>query len=971
MAFIKDYTQRKVSISMAFVLVAVFGLISMLELPVELFPPIDQPVFQVKVNYEVNNYKIVEQSITKRVERQLSSLDGVIFTESLSFPNYSTITVYLDWKKDITSVLLEAREKLDQLNLPPDATRPLLEKNDPSRFPVFSYVIKGKSVEILSQLVEDHLSRVFDQIDGIAEAQFIGTRERRIILVPKDDKLKEYGLTYNDISSKLSTIPQTSSGAVIRDGFREWSLRINDFINSIDDLNDIKLIKQDNRYVLLKDVCDIRFDYERSNQFVINGDQEGVLVHLIKESKANLLESADNVYEQIKKLENYYGDLKFVPVFDGAKSIKSAIYQLVIALLIGGILSFAVLIFFFKNLRVPLYLAVVIPTSILGTFIGMWFFDVSFNLISLGGLGLGIGMLIDNGIIIMEYVKQRAHKGMNEAVHDSIKVLWLPMLTSTLTSLSVFLPLLTVGGMSSVLFQQQAITISLSLGWAYITAITLLPLIILVFPPDFSKREEHKNKNWTLLSLRHPKITWAVLIGLIIVLPLCLYFMEKRLLPEGKSSKIVASYQVNPLTTKDDILKKAHELNELLLSKNFSPVIYLTDEKEFSAERWLTIEVPIENESDKDMIQYEVTSRLAGNWEVKYEKALLRQIVDERQDYYSINIRVTSPADKNRLDELVDPYKDQIEVIGNSDRLYVVLELDREKLMQYNLNVNNFVTYIQTKLYGQENGEMKSFNRTDKIVMTGNFDERTNLDDFLNSDYYFNNRFYKINQFLSWRIEDQPLWSFAVNQTETVMLRKSVYDKDSSEYMSNLKDKISAAGFNMNDDITAFRISETNTQLGLSLVFSLILILFILAVQFESMKHPLMVVAIVPISFGGAFLSLWILGETINVIALTGLVILMGIVINDTILKIDAIRRYRFEGNSLLKAILKGSHSRLKAIILTTLSTIVGSIPLLFGSEGVELRQPIAIVLVAGMAFSTYLTIQTIPLLYYTFIKNE
>ena len=492
MAIIKDFTKRTVSISMAFILVVVFGLISLFELPVELFPPIDQPIFQVKVDYEVNNYKIVEQSISKPIERQLTALDGVLFTESMSFPNYSLTTVYLDWQKDITGVLLQARETLDQMRLPNNAERPLLIKNDPARFPVFSYVIKGKSVEVLSRLVENHLARSFDQIEGIAEAQFIGTRERRVIIVPNDDKLKETGISYNDLVNQLNTLPGTQGGGIIRDGFREWTLRINDFIQSDNDIKNVKLFKNAGRYIYLKDLCDIRYDYEVENQFVINGNEEGVLVHLIKESNANLVESADAVYEEIDKLRNYYPDLEFVPVFDGAKAINSAIFQLVSALLIGGILSFLVLIFFFKSLRIPMYLAIIIPVSTLGTFIGCWIFDVSFNLISLGGLGLGIGMLIDNGIIILEYVKQRAEKGIHAAVHESVKILWVPMLTSTLTSLSVFIPLLTVGGMSSVLFKQQAITISLSLGWAYICSITLLPLLIISFPPLFEKKENLK-----------------------------------------------------------------------------------------------------------------------------------------------------------------------------------------------------------------------------------------------------------------------------------------------------------------------------------------------------------------------------------------------------------------------------------------------------------------------------------------------
>ena len=241
----------------------------------------------------------------------------------------------------------------------------------------------------------------------------------------------------------------------------------------------------------------------------------------------------------------------------------------------------------------------------------------------------------------------------------------------------------------------------------------------------------------------------------------------------------------------------------------------------------------------------------------------------------------------------------------------------------------------------------------------------------LNSKYFQGNRFYKASEFLSWKIEEQAEWSVSVNQSEIMMVRKSIYDDESSEFMENLSAEIERAGFSLTNDITAFRIEQTNTQLGLSLVFSLILILFILAVQFETIRHPLLIVSIVPMSFSGAFVALWITGESVNMIALTGLVILMGIVINDTILKVDAIRSQRLSGYALLRSVLKGSHSRLRAILLTTFSTIVASIPLLFGSEGIELRRPLAIVLIAGMAFSTYLTIQLVPLLYLKFIKKE
>ena len=956
---------------MAFVLVTIFGFIALYELPVELFPPMDQPVFQVRTDYKVNNYKIIEQNVSKRIERQLSSIDGVIFTESVSFPNYSLVTVYLDWQTDVTSVLLDAREKLDQTLLPIDADRPLLEKVDPSRFPVFSYLIKGRPVETLSKLVENHLGRVFDQVDGIAEAQFIGTRERRVIVRPKEDVLRSYNLSLMDIQEKLNAIPQTSSGAVIRDGFREWSLRINDFISNVNQITDIKIKKVGSRYVTIGDVATIHFDYERANEFVVSGHEQGILVHLIKESKANLISSADNVYEQIKKLEAFYPDLTFTPIFDGANEIKSAIQQLVLALAVGGMLSFVILIFSFKSFRVPLYLAIIIPVSILGTFIGCWFFNVSFNLISLGGLGLGIGMLIDNGIIITEHVKQRIGLGIQNAVSESIRTLWLPMLTSTLTSLSVFLPLLTVGGMSAVLFKQQAITISLSLGWAYIVAITLLPLLIILFPPEFKETNSFKNRNWTLQGLRRPQMSLTLLIFSVIALPLSVYFMNKRLLPDGKSNKLLAAYSLDQFKTSDQVITHSEEINKRLQEEGFNPIIYVTEEKEFSADRWLNVEIPIASSEEKEHTETLLKSILEGPWEIRYEKALLRQIVDERQDYHNINVLTRTQQKKNELTQFLKPYQNEIEIIGNSSRLYLILDLDREKLMTHNLNINRFVSFLETQLSGDDVGEIKSFNRTDKIILSGNYDERREFSSLLKSKYFQNGIFYKTSDFVSWRIEEQSEWTLAVNQSEVMMIRKSIYDDHADEFMEELKEKLGAEGFVFTNDITSFRISETNNQLAISLIFSLILILFILAVQFETLRHPILIVSIVPLSFSGAFLALWLLGESVNVIALTGLVILMGIVINDTILKIDAIRSQRKKGYHLLRSILKGSHSRLRAIILTTLSTVVASVPLLFGAEGIELRKPLAIVLIAGMLFSTYLTIQLVPVLYYRFIKND
>jgi hydrophobic/amphiphilic exporter-1 (mainly G- bacteria), HAE1 family len=972
MAIIKDFSKRKVSISMAFTLVAIFGLIAITELPIELFPPIEQPVFQVKVEYEVNNYKLVEQSVTKRVERQVSSLDGVLFTEAMSYPNYSLVNVYLDWQKDISSVLLQARERLDQLRLPLESTRPLIIKKDPSRFPAFSYVIKGKPVESLSEIVETHLSRLFDQIDGVAEAEFIGTRERRIVLKPIDSKLKEYNISYAEIIQQIQSLPQTSSGAIIKDGFREWSLRINDFLRDINDLDGIILFQRDNRNIYLSELCEARIDFVRENQFLLSGSEQGILVHLIKESRANLVESADNVYQQIEKLKEYYPDLEFIKVFDGSQEIKKAIYQLIFALIIGGIFSFLILIFFFKTIRIPLYLAIVIPVSILGTFIGCWFLNVSINLISLGGLGLGIGMLIDNGIIIIEYVKQRSSMGIKKAVHESIKILWVPMLTSTLTSLSVFLPLLTIGGMSSVLFKQQAITISLSLAWAYITAITLLPLIIIVFPPDFSSIRKLKNKNWTLMALRHPKVATMFIIAFLISLPLTVYLIDKRLLPDGKSSKMVAALPIDQLKSKDNLLTTAIEINETLLEKSYKPIIYIDDEREFSSERWLTVEVPIESDDDfKAINKILVDTEFKDQWEFKYEKALIRQIVDERQDYATLNVLIKSENDKKRLLKTLDEYKSNIEIIGANNRLFLVLDLKREKLMNYNIPVNGFIQFIQSKLYGTDLGEIKTINRTDRILFTANPDQRIQLSSFLNSSYLFNKRFYRIKEFVDWKIEEEPLWAMNVNQNMTVMIRKSSYDENAKEIMGEIEEKLKSARFILTDDIISYRIKQTNEQLGISLLFSFILILFILAVQFESLRHPLLIVSIVPLSFTGAFIFLYLFNESINVISLTGMIILMGIVINDTILKIDAIQKYRMQGMSLLKSVLKGSHTRLNAIILTTLSTVVASIPLLFGSEGLELRRPIAIVLIAGMMISTYITIQIIPMLYLKFIPNE
>lgn len=1030
--------KRPIAVSMVFLALALLGFLSWQRLPLELMPSLNYPQLTIVTDCENVAPLEMESLVTKTLESALSTVSRVRQINSLSREGVSLITLDFDWGTNMNYASLDVREKLDQVRdlLPKEATTPMIIRYDPASLPVMTLAVKGTGLtfEDLQELVSGVIKRELERMPGVASARLSGAREREIRVVVDPGRLVAQKLSISSLKEALKEANLNFPGGKIVQHNQELRLRVLGEFGQLTDLGKVGLTRRstgagtqaqvrpssqsssDNIPAFIREVAEIQDTFKEDQSVARLNGQPSLILAIFKMADANTVQVVEKVKERVAGLNReYQGRLQIQVAQDQGRFIQQAIFQLEEAALIGGLLSFGVLFGFLASLPSAMIIMTAIPISILATFSLMYLAGISLNMMSLGGLALGVGMLVDNGVVVLENIKRHQEAGevtSETAIVRGTDEVKMAVTASTLAHIVVFVPVIFVKGIAGQFLYQVGLTISFSLLISLGVALILNPMLVSLGRPWAARPlaapgrlvswglavKEGMDKVYTRLlkgALQHPRpvlATACLLTGLGVVI---LMLIGRELLPSLDQREFLLRVSTPPNTTFEATSQRLQTIEDLLLGYSgvqtviaqlgFNPKEQYEKVLEEKEPRVGTIMVTL-----KPRGEFSKTAAAA----VDELRPRLDKIPDAKIEYIFPQSLGQWLGQKPQLPELLILQGPELEVLEKLSQealarikpvpglkdLDISLKresqesrvvLDRERAASFGLSVKEIGETLKASIQGEVPTQFRQGDKDIDIRVQLTRARQQTLPELAKLYIYSKQLKTEIPLQAVARIESGPglMEIHRRDQERLVALQGNVAGRslgDCHEDIARaLKSFTLPSGYTLIQSGEAVEMGRSFTTLFWALLLSVLLVYMILAGQFESLLNPLIILFAVPFSLVGIALALGLTGWGISLGVYFGAIMLGGIVVNNSILLIDYTNTLRHRGYELMEAVILGSRARLRPIVMTTLTTSLGLLPLVLSrGEGAELRVPLALTVLGGLIASTFLTLILVPLLY-------
>ena len=1147
--------KRPVTITMCVSALVVLGVYSYLRLGRDLLPNIAYPSLTIQTKYEGAAPQEVEEFITEKLEASLATVKGKRRLSSISREGMSLITIEFEWGHDMQIATLHVREKLDiaryQVGYPQDAERPNILRWDPSAKPILGLAITGEvPILDLKEGVREIIKPRLEQVEGIAFAQISGDIERVIDVEVDRDKLALFNIDLTTISTAVSNANHNVAGGTIKKGRYRYSLRTLGEFNSVEEINSVVVARRNGADIRVSDLATVRdTTKDRESMATVNGSEAiGLLVY--KEAGANTIEATKLAKSLIQELNAEEGDYNITIAFEEAKFISQALNNVWVSVIFGGIFAFLVLVLFLADLKSPIFIFISIPIAIISTLILMERSGLSLNIMSLGGLALGVGMLVDNSIVVLENIYRYREKGLKplEAAYKGAREVAMPVAASTFTTITVFFPIIYLKGVAGALFGEQALTVTFSLLSSLIVSITVLPLLtatatILEGRDSFPARLTPMPKMESETYPRTPLFWkwWEFLIAALVVFSVAGYFKYEwsvslkllafvAFLPVGlfilkwvatlgiawvaqlliflvglvaKGIQLVLDYALIPaFNFFYNLFEKVYHavlhwcLDRKLITITFAILLmvftYMTGSQlkselmprsatgQFSIEAKLLPGTALEVTGEV-IEEFERMLLADGAVDVVFsqigasEANLAQLLKDSGTNTALISVKLKedniSLDEVYRLSELVrlraaevpgmevtfteseSSFEDLLASEGGSglvvqigsekfDDLFdandqilaalrsvdgledvrstltrdypqIEVNLKRDNIDRYGFGIAQVGQFLSGGMRGELATEYKEFDRNIDVRVRFSEADRENFDRVLTTIIRSpeGGTAVPLGDLIDAQLVKGAKEIRRVNQKRVAQISASLAGRKISEVIPDVQAAL--AKVDLARSVSKPRIAgeqegiqKSFNQLGLAFLLSSLLVYMIMAGQFESLRFPFVVIFTVPMGMVGTVFMLYTFDQSINIMSLIGLVVLSGIVVNDAIVKVDFINQARAGGMAIREAVLEASRVRLRPILMTTATTVLGLIPMAFGivpdlmatapvqaitgpidafmiqynlvpfselfsARGAEIQKPLALVIIGGLSMATMLTLILIPILYELFAGKD
>lgn len=1003
---LKHIIDRPIAVTMGLIALVILGLVSLKLLPVSLIPDVDIPFITVQVSDASLSARELDESVVNPLREQLIQVGGLQDIVCESRDGSGTLRLSFNHGADIDYLFIEVNEKIDRAMASlPNINRPRVLKADSSDIPAFFINVSvrdGSSLTQLSIFCKDVISKRLEQLPEVAMVDQSGAQGEEILIVPDEGKLSQAGLSYSAFEAAVSSANIHLGSLSIRDGEYRYNVKFDARVGTVEELASIWL-KCNGRLFQIKDLANISLTPAKCTGLVRSDGKEAVSLAVIKQRDARMSKLKNAVNTLLENFSDDYPQLSFTVTRDQTELLEYSIHNLIRSIILGVIISCLVIFLFMQDFRSPALASLTIPSALMLSMLVFYICGLSLNIISLSGLLVGVGMMVDNTIILIDNITGRWQRGepLREAVLGGTRDVAAPMLSSVLTTCAVFVPLVFVSGMAGALFRDEAIAVSVVLGTSYLVTITVIPVFYwwwykeqpafkahpllkkLSFDETLCRRDHRRMKWW----LRHRTLAWGI-VGLAAMgMVVCFSFMPKERLPRMTQTENILHLDWGDRLSVEENAQRCIILEEMIKPYVLQTTALIGIQQfvlEHSAEQGISelqLYFRCPNMSALDNARSVLESYLSENaagasWRFETSGNLFDMVFADTEAPLVARLRPIrrsgiSLGTLRRTLESLQEALPGISIPPVSTKANVLFVADGEKMALYGVSYDALTSVLRNSLNQNRLFTIVQGTRTLPVIIGS---DRENLSALLSKSFVEKdgNRIPVADLMLQSYVEDlKAIVSGAEGNYYPVPLQ--VLWQDVPGTMDTVDKAVRDVGeFEVSFSGSWFSNRRMTEEMLLVLAVALALLYLILAAQFESLLQPILILLEIVIDIFCALVVLWFLGESINLMSLIGLVVITGIVINDSILKIDTINKLRRGGMPLREAVLTASSRRMKAIIMTSLTTILAVSPFLMrGSIGADLQYPMSLVIIAGMTMGTLVSLFIVPALYYSIYARK
>jgi hydrophobic/amphiphilic exporter-1 (mainly G- bacteria), HAE1 family len=1005
--------------------ILLLGFISFGKLGTDLFPNLNNPKIYVELKAGEKPPEEIEKKYVDQIESLAMRQSDVVQVSSVSQAGTATITVEYEWNKDMDEAFLDLQKELNSFSQNSDIEDFTISQYDPNASPVMIVGLKNDRISDMDELrkvAENYIRNELVRIEGVADVKLVGKEESEVLIETNKYLLESFGLTSDGIAAQINNYNRNVSGGSIVDMGTKYVVK---GVSVLEDLNDLQNIivgfKQSSSSattasvasasasaservpVYLRDVANVRFaNKDPENIVTINGER-CIGLSIYKEPKFNTVDAVKSLDEAFVTLGNALPGYEFIKVLDQGTYIQGAIGEVKNTLIIGILLAVIILYVFLRRIGTTLVISIAIPISIIATFNLMFFNHLTLNIMTLGGLALGAGMLVDNAIVVLENITRLREEGvpLKEAVINGTGQVGAAITASTVTTIVVFLPIVYLHGASSQMFKDQAWTVAFSLISSLVVAMLVIPMLMGTL---FSDKKVHLDTRYPFKFRWYSELLRKVVEkrGLVILLSLILMaataFLIPKLgnefMPKSESAQFTVGLKLpegTSLERTNSTAIKAEEVIRSLLDRKVK-MIYAQSGEDNTSSLNTTSALKGENNASLKVIladEYASETEHAISLVENYLKTVPDLEVTFTREETALQTSLGTSGSPFALEISGDDYNQHERILKESRNLLeqvpglynvttsldegspeVEVTIDRFKTSYYNVSVDNVINQIKGTLEGASAGNFEKDGEIKDITIKLEDISLHQLKDLLITAGDVK---VPLSELADIKIITSPREITRRNQSRTsylyAMIRPGTkFDQVIKESAELLKQVAIPADYKMEFTGEELKRKESMSNLTFALILSLVLVFMVLAAEFESIIQPFVIMLTIPLAGVGTVLAFFIAGEPLNMMAYIGIIMLGGIAVNNAIILIDRINQLRAGGIKKKEAIVLAGSQRIRPILMTSLTTILALLPLTIGiGESASLRAPMALAVIGGLVSSTLLTLIVIPCVYWVF----
>lgn len=1021
MSIYKTSVNKPITTILIFIGVIIMGLYSLIQLPIDQFPEIEIPSVTVMTSYPGANGTEVETNVSKVLENSLNSVDGLKEIYSTSRDNLSLVTLEFEWGANLDEALNDVRSSIDLVfdALPEGTSRPMVIKLNTSMIPIMQYAISAEeSYPGIKRIIEDNLITELNRIDGIGNISLSGSPQRYVYVDIDPNKLASFGLSLENVGTAIANNNMNLAAGNVKMGKEQYQIRVQGEYLASEEINDIVVTSTiEGKQVFVRDLAQVRDTIkDMTLEEKINGE-EGARLVIMKQSGANTVEIAKQVRQQIAAVQKTLPpDVKFEIIYDSSEVIQNAVSGLAETIMYALIFVVFVVLFFLGKWRATFIIALTIPISLIVSFIYLYFSGSSLNIISLSSLSIAIGMVVDDAIVVLENINKHIERGASprEAAIYATNEVWIAVIATTLVIVAVFLPLTMVGGIAGVMFKE--------LGWIVTIVVCVSTLVAITLTPSLSakmltirkktdkeniKRFSYQNTVVKILDkidelyanvirwcLKNKTITLlvAVLIFVGSLVPVFSGMIGTDFMPQNDVGRLTITVELQRGTRIEESAKTARQIEARIFA--IAPEVELISTTTGSSDETGFSSLFISSTNNKVVMMLRASKKYERERSIFDIAELIRKELDTMPEVITYDVSAAGFGGgmggnaiaveifghdfdvtnafaqdlKNRITSIEGARN--VAIDRDEDRPELKIVFDKEKIARHGLSTSMLAINVRNRVNGMSAGFYKEEGNEYPIMVRLKEDYRNSITNIEELDINtMQGKSIKLKELGNVQEYWGPPTIERKRRERIVQVSATPVGVSLGELAAQVKSEVDKMDIPQGVQVVVGGDYETQQEsfVDIATLFLLIIILvyIVMASQFESFAKPFIIMMSVPFAITGVILALLITGTSLNLIGALGVVLLVGIVVKNGIVLVDYINLMRDRGNDLNEAIALSGQSRLRPVLMTAITTILGMIPMTLSvSEGSETWVPMGIVVIGGLVVSTFVTLIVVPTLY-------